>query len=160
MRVRWLVLILAGALLLAGCVSFPESGPVTRGIEGAPEPEAISLVADDPQPGDSPDQIVRGFLNGAAAGTTDDFTVARQYLTESTAEVWSPGAQVTVYSGANLLEVEEVANGRVDVTLAVTGTVDAAGVYTPAPADTTATLEFSLQQDEQDQWRIDELDDG
>lgn len=106
-HLRMFVLLMAGALVLGGCVSFPESGSVTRGIEGAPEPEAISLVAEDPQPEDSPEQIVRGFLAGAAAGTTDDFSVARLYLSDRTAEVWNPGAEVTIYSGADPLEVED-----------------------------------------------------
>lgn len=160
MRGRLVLAGLAAAALLTGCVSFPESGPVTRGIEGAPEPEAISLVAEEPQPGDSPEQIVRGFLAGAAAGTTDDFTVARQYLTEPTAEVWSPSAQVTVYSGANPFQVTGTDEGQVEVTVTVSGTVDATGVYTPAPVETSATLEFELLQDEREQWRIAELSDG
>lgn len=159
-HLRMFVLLMAGALVLGGCVSFPESGSVTRGIEGAPEPEAISLVAEDPQPEDSPEQIVRGFLAGAAAGTTDDFSVARLYLSDRTAEVWNPGAEVTIYSGADPLEVEETDEGTVEVSVTASGTVDGTGAYTPAPADTTATFEFGLVRNASGQWRIDDLNDG
>ena len=156
---RVLILLLAAAVL-TGCVSFPESGPVHRGIEGAPEPEAISLVAEEPQPGDSPEQIVRGFLNGAAAGTTDDFGVARSYLTDESAEVWNPGAQVTIYAGGDPLVVEETQQGTVQVSVTISGTVDETGVYTPAPAEASSTFDFGLTEDAQEQWRISELDDG
>ena len=153
-------LLMAGLLLLSGCVSFPESGSVARGIEGAPEPEAISLVAEDPQPEDSPERIVRGFLAGAAAGTTDDFTVARLYLTDSAAEAWNPAAEVTIYSGSDPLVVEETDDGTVEVTVTVSGTVDSTGAYTPAPADSGTTFEFDLARSATGQWRIDGLNDG
>ncbi len=156
---RLLVLLMAIAVL-TGCVSFPEAGPVHRGIEGAPEPEAISLVAEEPQPGDSPEQIVRGFLNGSAAGTTDDFGVARSYLTDATAEVWNPGAQVTIYSGEHPVVVEETEDGTVEVTVTISGTVDDIGVYTPAPAGASSTFQFDLGQSQGGQWRIVDLDDG
>src|SRR5699024_8704801 len=102
----------------------------------------------------------RGFLAGAGAGTTDDFAVARQYLTDATAEVWDPSEQVVVYSGAEQPVVEETDHGRVEVTVSVSGTVDADGVYTPASGDASTTMEFGLNQGAQDQWRINELGDG
>lgn len=160
MRARLVALLVGMSLLLAGCVSFPVDGPVSPGIEGAPEPEAISLVAEDPQPGDSPEQIVRGFLAGAAAGTTDDFTVARKYLTIATSSLWQPHAEVTIYSGSEPFVVEEIDEREMQVQVSVAGTVDATGVYTAAAPGTTTTFDFRLVQDERGQWRISDLADG
>ncbi|HLS16055.1 MAG TPA: LpqB family beta-propeller domain-containing protein [Beutenbergiaceae bacterium] len=160
MRRRVLGVVIAAVLALTGCATFPEDGPVVRGIEGAPEPEAISLVAENPQPGDSPEQIVRGFLAGAAAGTTDDFTVAKEYLTEAAASQWLPQEEVTVYATSESLEVEAVEDDQVQVQVSVAGTVDAGGVYTPADPGAESTFEFELVQDARDQWRISDLADG
>lgn len=160
MRARLVVPLVAVAVLLTACVSFPEDGPVARGIEGAPEAEAISLVAEDPQPGDSPEQIVRGFLAGAAAGTTDDFTVARKYLTIATSSLWQPHAEVTIYAGSETPIVEEISEREVQVQVQVAGTVDADGVYTTAAPGTTTTFDFRVFEDDRGQWRISDLADG
>ncbi len=146
--------------LLAGCVTMPDDGPVSRGVEHPPEPDAVLLAADDPQPDDPPEQIVRGFLFGSAAGATDDFTVARRYLTPSAAENWNALSGLAIYSGEDELIFEEVEEGRIEVTATLSGTVDAAGVYTPSTSRSPTSIEFGLSQDANGQWRIDELSDG
>lgn len=160
MRARVVLALLAFALVLTGCASLPEAGSVSRGIDAAPQSEAISLVAEDPQPGDSAEQIVRGFLNGAAAGTADDYAVARRYLTSEASDSWNAGAAVGVYSGSNPLEITQVDDQTYTVGVTLSGTVDASGVYTPAPGASTTTVEFGLVEDANGQWRIDRLDNG
>ncbi|MBK5250157.1 MAG: GerMN domain-containing protein, partial [Actinomycetales bacterium] len=147
-------------LALAGCASLPSGGPVQRGVEGAPAPDGIVLLAEDPKPGDSPVDVVRGFLSGSAAGLADDFTVARKYLTEAAGSVWRPSGGVIIYSGTIPLVVEEREAGVVDVTATVAGSVDARGVYIAALPGTTTTSEYHLVQDAADQWRIGDLEDG
>ncbi|MDR0591870.1 MAG: GerMN domain-containing protein, partial [Bifidobacteriaceae bacterium] len=107
------------------------------------------------------DQIVQGFLQAMLAGNSDDFKVARSYLTGEAAAVWNPLASVTIYQSGEAPDVAEAGTqlGRVSLTFTQVGTVDEAGRYNAqAPAAKVETL--SLSQDDEAQWRISELPDG
>ena len=91
------VLVLAG---LTGCVSIPTSGPVEK-VEGQ-QPACQSCVNVEvapPATGDSPRQVVDGFLR-ANANYQPGYAVARQFLTRAAAEAWSPDQGVTIYNGS------------------------------------------------------------
>src|SRR5699024_10392402 len=136
--------VLVALTLLAGCVGLPTAGPVQEGLERAPEPEGIVLLAPDPQPGGDPAQIVSGFLDAATAGVADRFETAQKYLTDEARQTWLPSAGVTIYSGSTPPVVEEVSPGRVTVTVPVAGFVDAHGVYTEEGPEATKTTHFHL----------------
>jgi len=111
---RCLALLVAMALLtLTGCVSLPTTGPIEK-VEGL-EPACQSCVNVDvapPQPGGSKLDVVRGFLL-ANANYQAGYTVAKQYLTRSAAERWSPEDSVTIYSDPPQAEDGQVVlNGR------------------------------------------------
>lgn len=91
-------------LLLAGCASVPDSGPVRRvDAVAAPtledsvieQPEVL-LLPPEPVPGLSPEQVLRGFL-AASAASDDDHALARQYLTPEASEEWDDDAGVVVH---------------------------------------------------------------
>ncbi len=113
---RWLAVLLAVSALLAGCVSVPSDGPVQRGLQG-PVPDAadalVRPIANPPQPGMDPVEVVAGFLDAAAA-VGDDYRVARQYLTPDAATAWNPGAGVVVMAddGPDLSLAESVVTAR------------------------------------------------
>lgn len=98
MRGWWLLVF---AAFLAGCVGVPADGPVQPGLPG-PVPEApdplVRPIANPPEPGMSPTEVVAGFLDAAAA-VGDDYRVARDYLTPEAASTWDPGAGVIVAAG-------------------------------------------------------------
>ena len=101
-RLRRLALVLVMLVLtgLAGCVSVPTVGPIEP-VEGQ-QPgcqNCVNVEVAPPQPGDDPRQIVVGYLL-ATSNYQPDYTVAKQFLTRSAAEIWSPEAGATIYRGA------------------------------------------------------------
>ncbi|MBN9606136.1 MAG: GerMN domain-containing protein [Actinomycetales bacterium] len=150
--------LLAVAALLAGCIAIPESGSVqTQPIPAEGDEEVLLPVPNGPSPGDSPTDIVRGFLL-AGKGPQASYQVAREFLTDSFRSEWSPGAGTLVSAGA-LSPVEE-ATGQVSVDVAVTAELDASGHYTAEASGTSHRLEFTLEQDSRGEWRISNAPDG
>lgn len=149
---------LLAVLALAACASLPEAGPVRRGDPDVTEPGSIALLARLPGPGDDPEEIVDGFLRAAAAGLTDDFTVAREFLTGSVRSAWDPLARVDVHAGQPSLE-RNPDTEVVAVTAPVSAVVDGTGRYTEAAPGAQVRTRFGLVQDD-GEWRIRELADG
>ena len=153
---------LAAALLVAvaGCAAIPTSGPVQTGDVVLQSPGfAVPLANDPPQDG-TPLEIVNGFLLAGAAGLSDEFTVARKFLTTQAATRWDPVARVLVYP---LLgggpEITVSSSGKAVVDVPVQGSLDRDGVYTEAPSDAHQQLQLTLSRTSDDQWRISGLDD-
>ena len=102
MRARLAGLVAAatlGALVLAGCSSLPESGPIVDAesagtsdgsvapdINAVPPPESATGV-----------EIATGFLDAMTASPTR-IDVAKEYLTSSAAEAWDPEAATIIYA--------------------------------------------------------------
>ena len=165
-RNRWVstaAAALAAVLLLAGCVAIPTSGPVQRGDVVVREAGRAFLQGNDPEPGDSPEGIVSGFLRAGAAGLSvaDQFTVARKFLTDSAAGEWDPRAQVLIYpekSGGP--KIESRPDGTVLVTVPVKAKVDSSFQYTEVKPGAQEEIVFELTRDANGEWRISHLDDG
>jgi len=85
-----------GALLLSGCVQVPVTGPV-QPIEGQAPPcqNCVNIEVAPPAAGDQPRQVVEGYLR-ATSIYQPNYAVAKQFLTRTAAEKWSPedGAQI------------------------------------------------------------------
>jgi hypothetical protein len=96
-------------LLLTGCASVPDSGPVRR-VEGVTsstvedsvieQPEVL-LLPPEPVPGLSPEEVLRGFL-AASAASDDDHALARQYLTPEASAAWDDDAEVVVHDPSKM----------------------------------------------------------
>ncbi|GAA4285136.1 MtrAB system accessory lipoprotein LpqB [Brevibacterium daeguense] len=148
---------LALVLLLSGCVSIPRDGGIGRIDVGEDYGGVQSRVdPDGPVPGAGPDEIVRGFL-AAGAGYSNNFEVARSFLTESFAGEWDPLASVRVMpAGTGLDEVtSEITSDSQNVSLAVPvqAVLDERRIYREPSDATHLDLDFSLRQ-VNGEWRI------
>ncbi|MCR2813558.1 LpqB family beta-propeller domain-containing protein [Microbacterium sp. zg.Y1084] len=148
----------ASALVLSACAGLPTSGPVNPGLplDGDSRPPDISFVADPPQPGATPLQIVEGFIR-AGSGTRGEWATAREYLTSQAREEWDPTAGVTVDDSAERQYIE-ASEDAVLLSVRADATVDGAGEYEDV-GGIALELPFRLAK-EDGQWRISEAPDG
>lgn len=158
--VRLLAVLVAALVALAGCVSLPRSGPVSASQPDLPPSEGIGLFAAGPREGASPQEIVEGFLTASAAGYSDEFLVARQFLAGPAVQAWQPLEQVRIYADNPAPSFGRTDDGGVRLTVAAEASVDSAGHYTESPPETTIEAGFTLVRNAAGEWRIVELDDG
>lgn len=155
---------LAVALGLTGCAGLPTSGPVSSAEPEAGAQAPLAQHAEGPREGASVRQIVEDFLRASAAGSYDDFEVAKQYLTTKAAETWVPDASITVLEEdpAQAL-TEQVAPSPTaatpEVRLAGTAVLAVDRQGRQVPSDLLFHGAFQLQR-ESGEWRIARLPDG
>ncbi len=91
---------IASLLVVAGCVSVPTSGPIDK-VEGQQPPcqNCVNVEVAPPDPGDKPLEIVKGYLL-ATSNYQPNYSTARQFLTRTAAEKWSPAGEVFIYKGS------------------------------------------------------------
>jgi hypothetical protein len=162
-RLTMIVASVCASLALVGCSSIPTSSPVGHIEDDSGDPAASNArIPDGPEPGDSISEIVRGFL-AAGAGTGNNFSVARSYLTEAEAQEWSPQESVSVMPNDTDLDSLNTSvtsdNKTLSMSAPVVGLVDSSGVYSSTKPGTQSTLEFSLRQ-ENGEWRISSAPNG
>ncbi|MEZ0449607.1 LpqB family beta-propeller domain-containing protein [Cellulomonas sp. ICMP 17802] len=144
--------------VLAACSAIPTSGPVQEGNAEVAEPTDIDVLAEGPQPGDTPTEIVDGFLAAGAAGFSDGFNTAREYLAGEAKASWKPDAGVAV---AGPLEYQpSTVETEVTIDVPVKARVDEGGRYAEAAPEGSESVTFDMVQDDHDQWRIAALPDG
>ncbi|MDI9589034.1 MAG: hypothetical protein QM234_08815, partial [Acidobacteriota bacterium] len=157
-RLRF-ALVLTVAFVLSACQALPMSGPVTQFERDIPDSESLVLKGFGPVDGSAPAVIVRDFLRASAAGWSDDFQVARTYLTEEATKTWRPEAQVQIYSDDQTPNLS-ADDGTVNVSAEVDGVVTPDGKYDVQSKPARVQLDYELVQDENEQWRINDLPDG
>jgi hypothetical protein len=156
---------LASALSVAGCVTIPDGGPVLSytvtqgpGSQNQPYPQ---LIPKPPQPGGTPEDIVRGFLT-ASASFADGQKVARDFLTPAASRAWQPAWSATVFKGGgpqvaapvfpnpgNRNTVKVTVSGKVQAELSTTG-----GYAVPSASGGNATAVTLTLVRIGKQWRI------
>ena len=142
-------------VLLAGCVQMPSDGPVvepdvTAAVENAP---GISFDPRPPRSGESPTEIVEGFLEAMKATPIRPPTVARQFLTRAAADAWVPEQQVITYADRGSL----TGASTVEIPMTDVNLYDARGAW----QRTQAVRDLDLQLVEEDgEWRIDQVPDA
>lgn len=112
------LLVAVCALLLSGCVEVPTSGPAER-IEGQAPPcqNCVNVEVAPPAIGDEPKQIVDGYLR-ATSVYQPNYATAKQFLTKSAAEGWSPEDGARIYSGSSVASRNTVQlDGRLEGSL-------------------------------------------
>lgn len=141
-------LLLGLSLLLSGCVSLPQSGPVrTEPAAQQLEDEApVDFTPGGPRPGAAPVEIVRGFLVAMQA-TPLNTSVARRFLTAEGNDGWVPERGTVVYT-----EEIRTATGD-DVQLDLDGTVELDGRGTWLGRSGDKSYRMHLVR-EHGQWRI------
>jgi len=158
--VRSGLLPLCGVLLLAGCASMPSSGEVRKvgDTQHADADAQVRVGAIPPSRGETPSEIVGGFLE-ATTSSEADFTTARKYLAKGVH--WDPGARITVFSGQQTSQETggSTKDGYAEVTLAATksAVVDTKHAYEPSQGPFSTQFHLTRQDN---QWRIDDLPDG
>ena len=140
--------------LLTGCVQMPSEGPVevpqeSAGVDGVP---GISFDPRPPRAGESPSEVVAGFLEAMKA-TPISTTVARQFLTRDAADAWVPEQQIITYR-----ELDTPSGlTSVRVPMADVNLYDAHGAWQRTQPERDLRLRLVDQDGE---WRIDEVPDA
>lgn len=184
----WALVVLMLATALSACGQLPTSGPVSVGHTEAPAAGTVQLDATGPDAGDSPMEIVTGFIAAGAPGMYQDadFEIARSFLTDAASTSWSPLSDVVVFdndalpsyrtrltdqeavesqtptasgTGASQEEVDGAEHVTVDVQIVAVGDVDASGVFTPALSRAASEVAYTLVR-VGGEWRIDKLPVG
>lgn len=170
MRLRTGIRLLAVAtvgLLLAGCAGLPTSGPPNAGLSVGEDGEdpAFTPIAQGPEPGAAPEDIVAGFLE-ASMTPANNWEIAHQFLTEDFSREWDPEVGVAIDSSVlerrftpDVEDDDESATAAaVTVELDQIASVDADGAYSAAAGAAKAT--YRLERKPGGEWRISEAKDG
>ena len=143
-------------LTLTACSTVPMSSPTVQITQAPARPvEVVGPEPLPPEPGATPEEIVRNFID-AAAGVRPGHPVARKYLAPDAAGSWSDVTGITVLSPDYATVTTET--GAVEVTANQVGTIDQRGVFTVG-APETFVRQFTLEQ-VKDEWRITDPPDG
>ncbi len=140
------------AMFLAGCAQLPTKVDIKSGPElVAPEAADFSYyIPTGPSEGSSQQEIVSGFL-AAGTGPQNDYSVAREFLTDEFAQRWNPAAEVLIRDGAPGFTPSGESSLMVDVR--VGASVDEHGSYRENLEPEQITLRFNLER-EGGEWRI------
>ncbi|MBC9927562.1 MULTISPECIES: GerMN domain-containing protein [unclassified Leucobacter] len=156
-RIRAVAGLLAAGILLAGCQGVPSSGPVAAGLTDLEQSDQQVLFNPNrPVEGASAKDIVGGFVD-AASSSTDNYAIARQFLSPDYAEQWDPSAGVFIYEGSR--PFREPVEGVAILSLSATALLDEHGTLTPTPEGPTTDVRFEVVQVD-GEWRISSAPNG
>ncbi|MEO5664299.1 MAG: GerMN domain-containing protein [Nocardioides sp.] len=148
-------LALCAVLLSTACVRMPSSGPVTEVDTEASGTASTGTYDYDPQPpqvGDSPSEIVAGFLEAMKA-TPSRTSVASQFLTPGARQRWAPDEKIVTYAAFD----DPVGDQLVTVPLLGIEEYDTRGAWQQSLEAAVVDFDLTLQDG---QWRIDGLPDA
>lgn len=158
--------LLSGLVLLTGCASMPNSGEVHKvgGEKHADTDPQVRVFGVKPQGGETPSDIVSGFLE-AITSDEADYATAKLYLTKDQGKRWKPESGITVLAGgiAQAQEPGTTADGKdgdsTQITLSGTkvATVDERHAYTAENGTFSSGLRLTKEDGE---WRIAGVADG
>ena len=141
----------AACLVLTGCgVGMPDSGPVHEtSAEGTHRDDgSVNIRPLRPGKGDSPDQIVTGFIDAMRATPAITTSVARQFLTKQASTAWQPTGMV-IYGRV----VPPRGNNEVEATLTDASRTDGRGAWLGPVPEGDLTVKFPMVL-EDGEWRI------
>ena len=145
------VFALIALMALAGCATLPTELAIEKGpqlLPGAAQ-EVAYYSPSSPTAGATAQEIVSGFL-AAGTGPQNDYSIAREYLTESFATRWKPDTQTLIRVGVPLYQSTNESLQVVQLT--VGARVDDQGRYENLDAQ-QISLRFQLVEEE-GEWRI------
>jgi hypothetical protein len=150
------LLALALLLVLSACSTVPMTSPTVQVTQApARPPQVVGIEPLPPEPGATPEEIVRSFID-AAASVRPGHPVAREYLAPEPRGSWSDEAGITVIGPDYATVTTET--GAVQVTASPVGTIDERGVFSVGGSD-TLTRQFTVEQVD-GEWRISDPPDG
>ena len=143
--------------LLGGCASIPVTG-TPKHVADVDTDTTGGYVITPPGPasGDSAEDVILGFIE-AGTGFSNDYAIAREYLTSSFSSQWNSAASVLVYDGQPTVKVHP--DGTATVTLSVGASIDEEGHLTELSTNSDVSQTFSVVQ-ENGEWRIASAPDG
>jgi hypothetical protein len=138
--------------LLTGCAQLPTAVEIKSGPELiAPEAADFSYyIPTGPAVGATSQEIVSGFL-AAGTGPQNDYSVAREFLTDEFAQRWNPAGEVLIRDGAPGYTTSGENALLVDVR--VSASVDEHGRYLENQEPEQISLRFTLER-QAGEWRI------
>lgn len=145
--------------MLSACSSIPTAGPVGT-IEATAEAENGARFVNNPPPpreGASAVEILDGFLI-AGIGVSDNYSVARDYLTPALAQTWDPEEEITIYRSDPKISSTPT-EGQLQLQVEVAGYIDAAGIRRNVAPGTTESMIVQMEQ-VQGQWRVADIPSG
>lgn len=153
------ILVVTFSLLLSGCSGIPTSSEVKYGDDLTTDSSAqfVRVIARPPTVGMNPEELIQGFLD-ASADPSDDFAIARKYLSAEMATSWEPDSGIEIYDGSELKL--SVVGDRVNGAGSKVGEVTVAGRFELAPTVTNINASFSVAKAVDGEWRISDLKDG
>ncbi|PRI10619.1 hypothetical protein B4915_11340 [Leucobacter massiliensis] len=147
--VRWGAL--AALLALAGCATIPSSGPVAAGLSDLTQAEQqVQYTPPGPVAGATQEDLVQGFLY-AATSPSDDYSVAREFLTAEYAAQWDPSFGVLVFEGGRPFRSDGDTAGV--LSLSAVAKVDAQGSMLPVQPGASTEMRFEFER-VGEEWRI------
>jgi hypothetical protein len=150
------LLALALLLVLSACSTVPMTSPTVQVTQApARPPQVVGIEPLPPEPGATPEEIVRSFID-AAASVRPGHPVARECLAPEARGSWSDEAGITVIGPDYATVTTET--GAVQVTASPVGTIDERGVFSVGGSD-TLTRQFTVEQVD-GEWRITDPPDG
>lgn len=88
---RWAVFLVIP--LLAACASIPTTSQlyVLDEVSNSPASDRVRVIARPPAPSMSPQELIDGFI-AAQASISDNFAIAREYLSDNLSLTWQPSS--------------------------------------------------------------------
>lgn len=145
------------AAALAGCVTIPGSGSVEVGLTDLEQAEQFyQFTAPGPATDASQEDVVRGFV-AAAVSSTDNYAIAREFLTTNYANQWDPYYGVIVDEGGRTYRSD--GDGAGVLSLTANAKVDTAGQMLPVAPGAATDVRFEFER-VNGQWRISSAPSG
>lgn len=152
-----LALVLVGAL--GACTGLPTNTPVQARASIAAEPDqVVNVRPPGPAQGASARDIVRGFLR-ANAYVTDDYSVAREFLTGGASAAWDPKKELSINTGERDFVDSMTDAQTVSVTARQSALLDSNGRLRDTAVPQARTGSFTMRKVD-GQWRISALPKG
>jgi hypothetical protein len=143
-------------LVVTGCSTVPSSSATVQITDAPSRPtESVGVEPLPPEPGATPEEIVRGFIE-AAASTRPGHPVAKEHLTPAAGKTWSDEGSITLLSPD--FATVTTSPGSVTLSANPVGTVDPRGVFTVGGTG-VFTRQFNLEQ-VGGEWRISDPPNG
>ncbi len=156
---RKVLVIAAGLVVLSGCANIPSTSEVHLGQTVAVDTttQFIRVIARPPVDGMSPDAVLQSFLD-ACADSSNDFEIAREYLSSVTSADWNPSTGVQIYDASKMQITASGLDYQVNAPL--DSVISSSGHRSVPPKPSEISEHFQVAKNENGQWRIDKLPNG
>lgn len=157
---RTLSLALAATLAftLTACQQgIPSEGGVNVGLSDlSATDQSVIFTPSGPTEGASPEAIIRGFTS-AASSATNDYAIARSFLTKSFAKTWNARSRVVIDEKART--ASPVGDSIFQLTVAPTAVLSETGELVQSAPASNETFEYRLERVD-GEWRIASAPEG